>query len=491
MPLMRLNAAEAYENAAKEGASWPRTQQERDQRLTPTARPRFTPSFVIDRDQKIFTIGSCFARNIERQLIAEGCNVAAAQFDIPAAERDCNSIESLLNRFVCFSILNEFRWALSPEHPFPKESLVELRPGRWFDMNNVHEISPSSLERVMARRERVTAYMKRVAEADVIVMTLGLAEAWFDRHAGCYANVAPHRSVRDSQPDRFEFHLLDYNEIVACLDELHEIVKRYGKPEARFLVTVSPVALGTSFSGRDALTANTYSKAVQRAAIEQFALKHENVDYFPSFESVTLSDRRFAWREDQAHASDEIVRLNVLRMARAYLRDSRPQDEVEEIQRAYELVEKGKALSAAGDHAGALSLMGEAVRLTPNEPAVRLHYANFLLAARDFNEAIVQALAVTSGATPPKRAHDVLGRAYAGAGQHGLAYGAYLKELAATPLRPGLLLRLATTCEHLDKFDEGLNHINTAINQLGSKHPQLPIFEAIRDRLEAATVNAA
>jgi len=44
----------------------------------------------------------------------------------------------------------------------------------------------------------------------------------------------------------------------------------------------------------------------------------ERVDYFPSYESVTLSDRSLAWRDDLIHVKPEIVATNVGRMAAAY-----------------------------------------------------------------------------------------------------------------------------------------------------------------------------
>jgi tetratricopeptide (TPR) repeat protein len=483
MPLLRLSAGEAFKNAGKVGSAWPRKPAEQAQRLMPVALPLFTPSFAIDRDQLIFTIGSCFARNIERELIAEGCNVASAGFELSADEPDASSVDSVLNRFVCFSMLNEFRWALAPEQPFPRESLIELRPGRWFDMNNTHDIKPSSLERVIARREKVTAYMRRVAEADVIVMTLGLAEAWFDSRTGCYVNVAPHPSVRQSDPNRYELHLLDYNEITGCLDDLHATIARYGKPGARFLVTVSPVALGSTFTGRDALTANTYSKAVQRAAIEHFTRKHPNVDYFPSFESVTLSDRKFAWREDQAHASDNIVRINVLRMSLAYVKGARAEDEVDAIQRAYGLVEESKALATAGDHLSALARLREAIQLAPREPTLRLHLASFLLDQGQHQEAIAEAIVATSSATAPKHAHFLLGRAYQRAELHESAYAAFHVELKATPLRTALLKQLAVTCERVGKAPEGLEHIEKALAQIDPEDPQWPSFSEIKERL--------
>src|SRR6201999_3175901 len=93
---------------------------------------------------------------------------------------------------------------------------------------------------------------------------------------------------------------------------------RHGRPDLQILATVSPVALNSTFTGDDILLANTYMKSALRTAVEVFARSHERVDYFPSYESVTLSDHRRAWAEDEAHVTDEIVRRNVLLMLEAY-----------------------------------------------------------------------------------------------------------------------------------------------------------------------------
>jgi len=50
------------------------------------------------------------------------------------------------------------------------------------------------------------------------------------------------------------------------------------------------------------------------------AIEHGlGIPVFPSFETVTLSDRAIAWGEDLAHVTPELIELNVARMIEAYI----------------------------------------------------------------------------------------------------------------------------------------------------------------------------
>jgi hypothetical protein len=55
-------------------------------------------------------------------------------------------------------------------------------------------------------------------------------------------------------------------------------------PDLRFVLTVSPVPLTATYSGRHVLVATMYSKSVLRAAAGQLAENNAFVDYFPSYE---------------------------------------------------------------------------------------------------------------------------------------------------------------------------------------------------------------
>jgi tetratricopeptide (TPR) repeat protein len=84
------------------------------------------------------------------------------------------------------------------------------------------------------------------------------------------------------------------------------------------IFTVSPVPLSATFTEADVAVANCYSKSVLRAAVEALVSEFDHIEYFPSYESVTLSERAVAFTEDQIHISPLLVRFNVDRMIRRY-----------------------------------------------------------------------------------------------------------------------------------------------------------------------------
>ena len=63
MPLQVINADSAFKSLEQAPCIWPAGWD--DPRLEPLVSPSFKPSFSIRSDDKIFCMGSCFARNIE------------------------------------------------------------------------------------------------------------------------------------------------------------------------------------------------------------------------------------------------------------------------------------------------------------------------------------------------------------------------------------------------------------------------------------------
>jgi len=67
---------------------------------------------------------------------------------------------------------------------------------------------------------------------------------------------------------------------------------RARNPDMRFLVTVSPVPLTATASGQHVEVATAYSKAVLRAVCGTLVARHDDVDYFPSYEIITSQAAR-------------------------------------------------------------------------------------------------------------------------------------------------------------------------------------------------------
>ena len=57
----------------------------------------------------------------------------------------------------------------------------------------------------------------------------------------------------------------------------------------------------------DVAVANAASKAILRAAVEEWVSRHPHIHYFPSYEIVLCSDPRRVWTEDFRHITPEII----------------------------------------------------------------------------------------------------------------------------------------------------------------------------------------
>ena len=492
MPLMVLSAAEALKRVRHTDSRWPRTPEAQAERLMPLARPAFWPSFKMNKQELIFTVGSCFARNIEKQLIQQGYNVAASQFTPPSNTGFKADPDALLNRYVVWSIANELKWAFGHGKPFRSKCLVHLGEDRWFDPHLHPLVSPAPHDLVMERRQGVNRYVALAGQARVFIMTLGLAEAWYDRRTGFYLNGVLPTRAREMYPDRFEFHLLDYNQILEGLNFIHSLLARYGRPDFRMLVTVSPVAMNTTFTGGEVLVANTYSKAVQRAALEAFVLAHENVDYFPSYESVVLSDRRRAWRDDQAHASDEIVRLNVLRMVEAYADDAEGVD-VDQAKRAasaFALVQTAREAAGLDAPDDAIAAYRAAVEMAPAEGLILLEFGRFLYEQRLLDDAARMVEQSTRHGAGGYGGFYYLAQIYSSARRYEDAWEAAAKARELQPTRPGVIALSANIARKLGRYDEALAltdaHLELEPDSEPSKLRRAALLEEMKPKPAAA-----
>ena len=479
MPLLVVPAQDAFKRVRHTDSRWPRTAEAQAERLIPLAQPRFWPSFRINRSELIFTIGSCFARNIEKQLITEGYKVAAADFEIPLDTRFKADPDALMNRYVVTSIANELMWGFGQGKPFKMRNLVWLGDDNYFDPHVHPLVAPAPLQAVMNRRVAISRYMAMAKHARVFVMTLGLAEAWYDNRANLYINAVPPTAAREAFPDRFEFHLLDYGQILEKLELIHNLLSHHGHPDFRILVTVSPVAMNTTFTGGDVLVANSYSKAVQRAAVEAFVRTHDNVDYFPSFESVMLSDRRRAWREDQAHASDEIVRLNVLRMIEAYADPDESTDDLQASRAtaAFALVQTAREAAGLDAPDEAIAAYRRAVEAAPGEALILLEFGRFLYEQQRNDEAVQLIEASTRHGSGGYGGYYYLAQVLYASRRFQEAAEAAARAREFQPTRPGVVDLSANIARKLGRIEEAI-----ALSEL---HLQLePGSAPSRERLQ-------
>ncbi len=286
---------------------WPNRQM--PERLYPIATPCTQANFKIHRNEKIFCIGSCFAQEISETLHRQDFNVLSLFQDLPKSPNRNKMDASIFHKYNVASIYNELAWALNPATPYHHENaLIEVSNQLWQDYQLMGPDYSDDESFAKLFREAFNQAFKRVKEADVVILTLGLSEVWFDKHTQLYLNRTASPETVRCYPGRFELHVFDYGQTLSYLEETYQLLATYLKPSFRLLITVSPIPLSVTFRQQDVLTASAYSKAVLRAAVEQFLCNKANVNYFPSYEFVVLSNPAVVWREDDfRHVNSQFV----------------------------------------------------------------------------------------------------------------------------------------------------------------------------------------
>ena len=296
---------------------WP-TRDGQPNRIEPIAKPHFETPFRLIGGESIFTIGSCFARHIEESLADRGFSIPI--LDLLTKESSLFSVSGdFLNNYGTPSIAQELAWALDEKSPFdPATGVAELVPGGFVDMHLPGRVKPAPYEVVLQRRAAIRSVMRKITDCRVVIITLGLAEVWYDKVGGSYLNITPRQPLQLREPNRYELHVLTFEETLHHLRRALDLIQANCRADVQVLLTVSPVPMTQTFRAMDVAVANAYSKSVLRTAAEHAVFEYKNVHYFPSFESVTLSERGIALQEDMIHVTRQLVDVNIGRMVSAF-----------------------------------------------------------------------------------------------------------------------------------------------------------------------------
>jgi tetratricopeptide (TPR) repeat protein len=443
MPLERFTSAETSQNLRRNRVSiWP------DGRLASGRMGVYascepSPSFEFMDNDAFFTMGSCFAREVEKNLVKAGLKAPMTELALPKEEMISGTANEILNKYTPFAMLNEIRWALTGETP-PDEHLYLLADAEkdlWADPHLHPELKPAPLARLKQRRADVLQLTRSILETRVIIFTMGLVEAWYDNQSGLYLNGSPPKLALSSQPERFELHVLSYEDIMVAMEELYTLIGHYCRKDVRILITVSPVPFKATLTGRDALAANTYSKSVLRTIAESFVRRHENVDYFPSYEIVTLSDRVAAYWIDNIHVRPEMVERIMNQVFAAYMP-----------QRAEQFVNVTSV--ARDDDRTGPGLYAKAVKF--------MRDGAFVDAANHLHMAI-ETYGIDGLGVPASKVHVDLGNSYISCNRPEQGELEFRKALAIDPKNASVIQKFGLALAHMKRSDEALAAFKEAI----------------------------
>lgn len=213
------------------------------------------PEPIFNPADRIFTLGSCFALELRNYLAGRG--VDSEWLYVP---------ESLNNTF---AIRDFIEWIVTGETSGDAYSYDEAKSGgaaKW--------VPPDEHQ----------AYRRYLETVSGIVLTIGLAEVWFDRQTGGVFWRGVPKSIFDpaqhgTRMSTVEENQHNLNKTIALLRRVH--------PRIPIILALSPVPLGATNQPESCVVADTLSKSVLRVAIDQALKASPNDDrlfYWPSFE---------------------------------------------------------------------------------------------------------------------------------------------------------------------------------------------------------------
>jgi hypothetical protein len=123
---------------------------------------------------------------------------------------------------------------------------------------------------------------------DVFIITLGLSEIWFDEiTGGIFWRAVP---MKFYDPTRHKFRVCTFSETKEAIGKIYKLIKS-GTPNAKIIFTLSPIPLVATFRNESCIVANSASKSILRAALDEFIRTDFNgadpdLYYYPAFEIV-------------------------------------------------------------------------------------------------------------------------------------------------------------------------------------------------------------
>lgn len=213
---------------------------------------------------RVTAFGSCFAENISNHLASIG-------FDT-SKQRAKNIYVSAMGEGLVnvHSIVQQFKWSLEGWAP----------PSNLWHGYNAEEYDLSEEIRVGTRNIFLNT--------DVFILTFGLSEIWYDEPTGgVFWRAVP---MRHYDANRHKFRVCSFQETKEHIEEIISLIKKH-VPHAKIIMTVSPIPLIATFRPISCITANSASKALIKAALDETirelsADRRQDIFYFPALEAI-------------------------------------------------------------------------------------------------------------------------------------------------------------------------------------------------------------
>jgi hypothetical protein len=232
----------------------------------------------LKRDVRVASIGSCFAEELSKGLVAEGLDATHM---------------AMSERWNSAFALHYFLRRMLHGTPFPDGFVVDPAP--------IEQIQPE--------------IAARFAAANVFVLTFGLSLCWFrrsDGHMVLEPKITATKAGLNMAVEGYEMRQTNVADNEAAIAAAVDAIKSF-KPDATVVLTLSPVPMLATL-GVAVIPGNIVSKSTLRVALNNFMARAlPGVFYWPSYECVTWMGTHVAPSfggkgNDMRHVRPDVVR---------------------------------------------------------------------------------------------------------------------------------------------------------------------------------------
>ena len=252
----------------------------------------------LKENYKISSIGTCFAEEVSTFLSRKD-----NRYNYIRYEKNIFNFSANWGRVYTVKNLRQIiDYSINNTTPI----LIEKFKDNFFDPLREHSvgsnISKKTLEKSIYNHREISK--KVFKDSDLLIITLGQNEFWFDSNNNIAWGRTPPLDFRNDQKT---FTPQDYT-FKQNFDDLNYIIKvlQSNNSKLKIIFTVSPVLQYATFLGEDIITRSFKGKSILRSVISEIIEINKNCFYFPSYEMV-MAENTSSFNADNRH----VKRVNV------------------------------------------------------------------------------------------------------------------------------------------------------------------------------------
>lgn len=246
----------------------------------------------------VASIGTCFAEEFSSHMKKGGRNYLYIENNINNSSANWGRVYTIPN------LLQIIKYSLNDEAPIH----IEKSRYGYFDPFRERGIGYKSTqqEAYLDTKFHRDASRKVFSRADILVITLGQNEAWYDKNLDIVWGSVPPREIINQDLNRFspvEFkNSKNTDDLSLVIEELRKINNKL-----KIIFTISPVGAAATFLQKDVVSQSFAGKCNLRTCVHEVMKDFEELYYFPSFE-IVLCDNERNFCADNVHVQRHCVK---------------------------------------------------------------------------------------------------------------------------------------------------------------------------------------